>query len=181
MGHFVELIAELLFGLAKDKPDKMPEDISYNANFIVKHPAKKTIARIVATLIIIAAFAFLLIIVDADTRILYIIFIILFGALLILSFIAFSFRCYVTEQHIKKSYWRLFSKHIEWNNVSCIRVVEQPNEKSVIVAIYNTDGKCVIDLNTDMDNVWYIVKMAEGKNITVKYEKDLSLKQISHL
>ena len=76
MGHIVELIAELLFGLAKDKPDKMPDNISYHSNFIVKHPTKKTIARIVATLIIIAAFAFLLIIVDADTQFLYIIFII---------------------------------------------------------------------------------------------------------
>ncbi len=181
MGHIVELIAELLFGLAKDKPVKMPEDISYNPNFIVKHPTKKTIARIIATLIIITVFALLLIIVDADTRVLYIIFIILFGALLILSFIAFSFRCHVTEQHIKKDYWGLFSTYIEWTNVSCLRIVEQTNEKSVIVAIYNTDGKCAIDLNTDMDNVWYVVKMAEAKSITVKHEKDLSLKQISRL
>ena len=75
----------------------------------------------------------------------------------------------------------MFSKHIEWDNVLFIRVVEQTNEKSVIVAIYNKDGKCVIDLNTDMDNVWYVVKMAESKSITVKHEKDLSLKQISHL
>lgn len=181
MGHIVELITELLFGLAKNKPDKMPDDISYNSNFIVKYPAKKTIARIVATLIIVAVFALLLIIVDADTQILYVIFIILFGALLILSLIAFSFRCYVTEQHIKKSYWGLFSKYIEWDKVSCIRVVEKTDEKSVIIAIYNDDGKCVIDLNTDMENVWYIVKMAKIKNITVKHEKDLSLKQISHL
>ena len=181
MGYIVELIAELLFGLSKNKPDKMPDDISYNSNFIVKHPAKKTIARIVATLVIITVFALLLIIVDADTQILYVIFIILFGALLILSLITFSFRCYVTEQHIKKSYWGLFSKHIEWDNVSCIRVVEKTDEKSVIIAIYNDDGKCVIDLNTDMENVWYIVKIAEVKNITVKHEKDLSLKQISHL
>ena len=181
MGHIVELITELLFGLAKNKPDKMPDDILYNSNFTVKHPAKKTIAQIVATLVIIAVYALLLIIVDADTQFLYIIFIILFGALLILSLITFSFRCYVTEQHIKKNYWGLFSKHIEWDNVSCIRVVEQTNEKSVIVAIYNKDGKCVIDLNTDMDNVWYVVKMAESKSITVKHEKDLSLKQISHL
>ena len=182
MEHFFELIAELLFGLAKNKPDKMPDDISYNSNFIVKYPAKKTIAQIVATLVIITVFALLLIIVeDVDTQILYVIFIILSGALLILSLIAFSFRCYVTEEHIKKNCWGLFSKHIEWDNVSCIRVVEQTDEKSVIVAIYNKDGKCVIDLNTDMDNVWYVVKMAESKSITVKHEKDLSLKQISHL
>lgn len=159
----------------------MPDDISYNPNFTVKHPTKKTIARIVATLIIIAVFALLSIIVDTDTRILYAIFIVLLGVLLTLTLIAFSFRCYVTEKHIQKSYWGLFSKHIEWKKVSCVRVVEKTDETSVIIAIYNDDGKCVIDLNTDMENVWSIVKMAEAKNITVKHEKDLSLKQISHL
>ena len=85
MGHIVELITELLFGLAKNKPDKMPDNIYYNPCFTVSHPVKKTIARIVATLIIIAVFALLLIIVDADTQILYVIFIILFGVLLILN------------------------------------------------------------------------------------------------
>ena len=51
----------------------------------------------------------------------------------------------------------------------------------MIIAIYNEEGKCVIDVNTDMDNAWYVVKMAEVKGITIKGEKDLSLKQISHL
>jgi len=32
-----------------------------------------------------------------------------------------------------------------------------------------------------MENVWYIVKMAEHKSINIKYEKDLSIKQLSHL
>lgn len=181
MGHFIEIIAELLFGLAKDKPDKMPENISYNPCFTVRHPVKKTIARIIATLIVIGVFSIFWIFVDSDTRILYIIFIVLLGILLMLSLMAFSFRCYVTEQYIQKSNWGMFCKHIEWNNVSCIRVIEKTDEKSVIIAIYNDDGKCVIDLNTDMENVWYVVKMAEAKNITVKHEKDLSLKQISHL
>ena len=37
MEHFFELIAELLFGLAKSKPDKMPSDISYNPIFCDNH------------------------------------------------------------------------------------------------------------------------------------------------
>ena len=41
MEHFFELVAELLFGLAKHSPDKMPDDITYKPNFIVKHPIKK--------------------------------------------------------------------------------------------------------------------------------------------
>ena len=76
MGYFIEIIAELLFGLAKDKPDKMPENISYNPCFTVRHPVKKTIARIIATLIVIGVFSIFWIFVDSDTRILYLIFIV---------------------------------------------------------------------------------------------------------
>ena len=101
--------------------------------------------------------------------------------LLILTIHAISFRCLVTEEYIKSSHWGLFVKHINWCKVSCIKVIEQTGEKSVIIAIYNDEGKCVIDLNTDMNNVWYIVKMAETKRIIIKQEKDLSLKQISRL
>lgn len=181
MEHFIELIIELLFGFAKHKPDKMPDDISYNPNFEVRHPAKKNLAKIFATLIIIAVFSLLLIIVDTDTRILFIVFISLLGVLLVLSLLAFSFRCTVTEEYIQTSYWGMFSKYIKWSKVPCVKVVEQTDEKSVVVAIYNEAGKCAVDLNTAMDNVWYVVKMAEVKNITVKHEKDLSLKQISRL
>ena len=62
-----------------------------------------------------------------------------------------------------------------------MRVVEQTNEKSVIIALYNQTGKCVIDFNTDMENAWYIVKMAEQKEIEIKNEKDLTIKQLAHL
>jgi hypothetical protein len=70
---------------------------------------------------------------------------------------------------------------VKWSQVPCVRVIERTDEKNTIVAIYNEDGKCFIDMNTDMDNVWYVVKMAEVKNIMIKHEKDLSLKQISRL
>ena len=51
----------------------------------------------------------------------------------------------------------------------------------IIIAVYDESGKCIIDLNTDIENAWYVVKMPEEKNIVIKKEKDLSLKQISHL
>ena len=75
----------------------------------------------------------------------------------------------------------MFKKQLHWSRVQCIRVVEKTEEKSVIIAIYDESGKCIIDLNTDMENAWYVVKMAEEKSIVIKHEKDLSLKQISHL
>ena len=90
-------------------------------------------------------------------------------------------RCSVTEILLKSSYWGLLKKQFPWSAVRCVRVVEKTEEKSVIIAVYDESGKCVIDLNTDMENAWYVVKMAEEKSIIIHYEKDLSLKQISHL
>lgn len=181
MEHIVELVAEMLFGCAKNNPDKMPEDITYKPNFIVKHPIKKNVARILATLIIMIVFSVLWIITKDDTRFLFVGLIVLAFALLALSLIAFSFRCFVTESFLERSYWGLNKKHILWSDVQCLRVIEKTDEKRVIIAIYNKDGKCVLDLNSDMDNVWYVIKMAEQKNITIKHEKDLSLKQISYI
>ena len=75
----------------------------------------------------------------------------------------------------------MIRKQLQWSNVKCLRVIEKTDEKSLIIAIYDERGKCIIDLNTDMENAWYLVKMAEEKSINIYHEKDLSLKQISHL
>ena len=48
MGHFVELVLEFLFGLAKDSPDKMPS-VNYIDSFVIRHPRKKTLVRILRT------------------------------------------------------------------------------------------------------------------------------------
>ena len=180
MEHFVELILELLFGLAKDTPDKKPE-IEYVDHFIVKHPRKKTIARICATLIIVAIFSILWIFIKHETRYLFAVFVGLGIILFALSLFAFSFKCDIDDTKISRSFFWLFQKKIKWQDILCVRVIEQTNEKSVIIALYNQTGKCVIDFNTDMENTWYVVKMAEQKGIEVRNEKDLTLKQLAHL
>ena len=123
MEHFIEMIAESLFGLAKETPDTMPEDMMYQPNFIVRHPAKKTLARTVASLIVACGFSLVWLLIDIDTRILYIAFAVLFGGVFLLSLIALSFRCCVSERCINKSYWGLFGKAMEWHRVSCVRVI----------------------------------------------------------
>lgn len=164
MEHFVELVLELLFGIAKDTPDKKPE-IEYLDHFVVKHPRKKTIARICATLIIIAVFSFLWIFIKHETRYLFAIFVGLGIILFALSLYAFSFRCDIDDTKISRSFFRLFKKEIKWQDVFCVRVVEQKDEKDVIIALYDQRGRCVIDFSTDMENAWYVVKMAEQKGI----------------
>jgi len=180
MEHFVELVLELLFGLAKDTPDKKPE-IEYVDHFIVKHPRKKMIARICAAFIMIAVFAVLWIVIKHETRYLFAIFVGLGIIIFALSLYEFSFKCDIDDTKISRSFFWLFQKKIKWQDILCVRVVEQTNEKSVIIALYNQTGKCAIDFNTDMENAWYIVKMAEQKGIEVRNEKDLTIKQLAHL
>ena len=181
MEHFVEVIMELLFSLHKDTPDKMPEDISYNANFVVKYPSLKNLIGIIVILVFMVGSVLGYIFVPGDTKFLFVIFIVLSCIVFFLTLFLSSIRCTVTEEYLQKSYLGSFSKHVEWRNVPCLKVVERTDNKEVIIAVYNENGKCVIDLNSEMDNAWHVVKMAEAKNIEVKYEKDLSLKQISRL
>lgn len=181
MGHFFEFVTELLFGLARHSPDEMPNDITYKSDFIVKHPTKKNLARIFASLLIIVVFLLLWLIIKHETRYLFAIFVVLGCVLLVLSLVSFSFRCVVTETFLESSYWGLSKKYIPWRNIQCVRIIEKTDEKSVMIALYNKNGKCVIDINTDMENAWYVVKMTEEKSIIIKREKDLSLKQTSRL
>ena len=44
MEHFVELVLEFLFGLAKDSPDKMPS-VNYLDSFVIRHPRKKNTCK----------------------------------------------------------------------------------------------------------------------------------------
>lgn len=180
MGHFVELVMELLFGLAKSSPEKMPE-IHYIDNFLIKHPRRKTLARICATLILSSIFSLLWFFIKHESRYLFAIVSGLSVILFVLSLFAFSFKCYVNHEEISRSVFWIFKKKIKWQDILCAKVVEQTNERSVIIALYDQTGKCVIDFNTEMENAWYIVKMAEHKSIKLSKEKDLSLKQLKHL
>ena len=158
----------------------MPE-IEYIDHFTVKHPRRKTVARICATLIIIAVFSLLWIFIKHEIRYLFVIFVGLVTVLFALSLFSFSFKCDIDDTEVSCSFFWLLHKKIKWQDILCVRVAEQTNEKVVIIALYNQNGKCVIDFNTDMENAWYIVKMAEHKEIEIKNEKDLTLKQLAYL
>ena len=74
----------------------------------------------------------------------------------------------------------MLKKSISWGDLICVRKCETTGEKNVIIALYNKE-KCVLDVSTEMENAWYIIKMAEHKNIEVREEKDLTVKQMRHL
>ena len=180
MEYFFEAVLELLFGLAKIHHDEMPE-IEYLDDFVVKHPFRKTLVRISSSLVIIVLFSVLWTLIKHEVRYLFAAVAFLCSLLFVLFLISFSFICTVNNECLRRSYWGLLKREIKWDDIICVRTIEQKNEKAVIIALYDRDGKCVIDFNTDMQNVWYIVKMAEHKGIEIRKEKDLTLRQISKL
>lgn len=180
MSNLIELFLELLFGMAKASPDKMP-NIEYKDSFCIKHPRKKTLVQICATLIVIITFSLLWIFIKHETRILFLIFIILGIMLFFLSILGWSFICRVNEEKLVRSIFWMFQKTVAWQDVICIKVIEKTDENSVIIALYDKSGKCAMDFNTDMENAWYIVKMAEYKEIPIKSEKDLTIRELKRL
>lgn len=180
MEHLFEFIFELLFGFAKGTPDVMP-NLEYKDNFTVKYSTKRMALRICATMLIMTTFTVLSIFIKHETRILYAIFAVLGAILFTLAIIDSSFSCSVSEEAMISSRFHITKRRITWDSISCIRVVEATYEKTVIIALYDLNGKCCIDLNTDMENAWYIVKMAKDKTIEIREEKNLTMKQLKQL
>lgn len=118
MEHFIEGVLEFLFGLAKDKPDKMPE-MEYKNRFVVKHNPKKIAMRIVASFIFIAVFVVLCFFVEHDTRFLFFLFIGLSAFILLLSAGTLSFKCVVTEESLSKTSF-LYSKRRSAGKISFV-------------------------------------------------------------
>ena len=180
MEHFIEGVLELIFGLAKETPESMPE-IEYKNSFMVKNTTKKIIMRIIALLLVATVFSVGCLFVDLDTRILFFVFIVLLSFIALISIDALSFRCFVNEKALTASSLFMFKKNIFWEDIICVRKCETTNEKSVCIVLYGKSKKCILDISTDMENAWYIVKMAEYKNIEIREEKDLTIKQIRKL
>lgn len=180
MGNFVELVLELLFVHAKNVPEEMPE-IEYRDSFIIRYPRKKTAAKICATLILIGVFTLLWIFIKHETRFLFAAFVGLGIILLILSMYSLSFECRVNDTEIVRSSFWIFKKKVLWHNVSCVRVLETTNEKTVTIALYDQNGRWMIEFTTDMENAWHAVKVAERKEIKIQKERDVPISKQGRL
>jgi len=178
--YFIEGVLELLFSIAKKKPEKKP-DIELKNKFIVYY--NKTLSAITLLVLFLGGILFSIFsfFVDSDTRILFYIFVALFFILFLLFLFLFSIRYNVSSEQIRIISCFFFKKEIMWNDISCVRTIEKEDDSNLIIALYNQDGNCVADISTDMENAWYIVEMAQHKNIEIREEKDLTIKQIKKL
>ena len=182
MEHLVEVVMEWLFARFKGKPDSMPE-IEEKETFVVRHKRSVTVAvlAVIGAFVVGCALFFLLL--QQEERWIGV----LIGVPAFLAFWVpawlFSFRCTVTTESLRRSGFGWRKKEVLWSDVICVRVIEQTEQDSpsVTIAVYDRTRKCVIDVSAEMDNAWHIVKMAEKKEIEIRRESNLSLKQMNRL
>ena len=180
MEFLIEGVLELLFSLVKRKPEKRPE-LELKNEFTVCYNKASSIVILSILFLVSALFFVLSFFVDRDTKVMFYIFSSISLLTFFLFLFLFSITCRVNSVRIQKITLFFFKREIMWSDIICVRAIEKDDEKNILIALYAKDKKCVLDVTTDMKNAWYIVKMAESKNIEVREEKDLTLKQISRL
>ncbi len=184
MEHFIEGILEgvleLFSGIVRTSPDEMP-DISYKDCFVVKYNVKHNIFATVASVLLLIALVAAAVFIDNDVRIMFIILAAGACVLLIYTLWMHSYSCVVTPETLTET--KLFSrrKTVFWKDILCVRKIEYADKSDVTIALYNHDGKLVLDVSSDADNAWYILKMAEEKQIEIRSEKNLSIRKMMRL
>ncbi len=180
MEFIAEFVLEVLFECIKKKPEKRPELESKDAFTI--HPSKKRETFFLTLYgFLTALFLFLSLLVDPDTAVLFYIFSALVFVIFCLSLFIFSTRYEVNTENIEKTTLFFSRKTVLWQDIICVRIITQGEDDDIIIALYQKDGKLALDASTKLKNTWYLVKMAEDKDIEIREEKDLSLKKIKHL
>ncbi len=181
MTFFGELIGGIVEGfldaIGKSKPTTIP-DIEYQSEYVIKYKKSAIFTKCIASILIIvlSSVCFVFTHNDTDTNPIFIVFAILGIITLLPAIYANNYKCKVTEEKLvfkKKCYY--------WNEITCVRDIVINNQHSHTVAVYDKNGKCVFDCDSDMENSWCLLKTAEKKSIEIRYEKDLTLRQISHL
>lgn len=177
MGHLIEAIMELILGSIKNKPEPKPE-LEYRPEFILKHNTKKIWIRVMLSFIITIGVSTIAYIGNGVP------FALLLGIpgflIFCFSISAFTYRCAVNEEKIERKVL-FFGKTVFWKDIICVRIHEYSNDGSKTILLYTVDKKCAIDFLQSLENFWYVVKMAEQKGIEIREEKDLAVKQLSHL
>lgn len=151
----------------EERPEQMP-DIEYIPEFVIKYNPEELIARRIVWILL------LVIAVSSITKN----FIAVCGIVLVMLAgmgVSLQHRYFVTPDHIVVRPSRLFlRKEVFWEDMIGLRIVETRKTSSVRLILYDKMKLRVLDLSTPMENLWYLVKMAEHKNIEIRKEKNIS-------
>ncbi len=169
MEELIEAALEFVFSLFGVKHAEMPE-VDYKDSFIIKYSTKRLVIQTCVISLFIVAFIVVFILMQDDTRFLFIIFSVCLLILLIINVINLLYRCMVNEEGFKISYCGRLSRYVSWQEVLCV-LIKQKNERiEVDIEVLDCNGRCIFDFSSNMQNAWYAVKMAEDKGLEVRHE-----------
>ncbi len=171
------IVENFLDAIGKSKPDSIP-NIEYKSEYVIKYKKSAIFAKCIVSILIIALsiICFIFTHNDTDNGPIFVIFAILGIITLLPAIYANNYKCTVTEEKL------LFKKKcFYWNEIICIRDIITNNQHSHTIAVYDKSGKYIFDCDTDMENAWCLLKTAEKKNIEIRRENNLTIKQLSHL
>ncbi len=171
------MVESFLDVIGKSKPDSIP-DIEYKSEYVIKYKKSAIFAKCILSILIIvlSAICFLFTHNDLDTNPIFSIFAVLGIITLLPAIYANNYKCTVTEEKLAFK-----KKCFHWNEIICVRDIVTTNQHSHTIAVYDKNGKCVFDCDSDMENAWCLLKTAEIKGIEIRQENNLSLKQINRL
>ncbi len=176
----MELLMELLASLLEPffnrviylRPRGEPEatpTLPYRSTFVVRKPRRRILIRYGWSLfgaMIILALAFILA-PDMDMLCFFLIALPLIMGILALA--EMSRKLIVTDESLESRGW-ITRKRIDWQDVTFVRVERTAGVRPVDMVLCDRSGQDVLTVDSDHPEAWYILRMAEEKNITVREE-----------
>ncbi len=158
----------LLFSSAKDSPEQMPCNLEYKKSFILRLPTAEVKRELFLALlsVTVVIFGFWL---NNDTvgRIF-----IVPSLMLVICLLTDTSPVYVNEECIDfKGFVLGRRRKIFWRDITKLRLLENYDSAKVIAVLFR-DEKSLLSIDTDYENFWYVVKMAEQKGIQTEKHKD---------
>ncbi len=173
----LDVLLNLVFGLHKNAPDRMPKHTQFVSSFSMRH----SIGWVNFVLLAILSAILCTITYFVDN----IMITLLCAGTVVGSFgivlVEWSIRVRVTEESVDMQYLFFLHKTVRWKDVECVRVIKQERDRLVYIVLYGSDGKSLVDVSSSISNFWLLVKMAEHLDIEIRREKNLTLRQMRHL
>ncbi len=175
IGELLGGLLEVLFGHHKAKSEQMPENIAYVPSFSMRYPVGWLHFVLFVPLFAVVYFAYLgngigfALLLGIPCAILFC------GVLL-----QWSLRVEVGEEAVCERYMFFFRKRTLWQDVRCVRLTTQEDGTGFFL-LYGPSGKRVTDFSSRISNFWLLVKMAEHLNIEIRWETNLTIRQMRHL
>ncbi len=181
MDDLFEFILELIGVVvdAKHKHAPISENEPYCPAFVIRYKAKHLLLYAVLWVVIFVIGAALSYLEDVNSFWFMLVFLLCIGLLAFLY--SAGNNCAVDERRLRRRRMFIFGKTVAWDDVICLRVIENTQNRSTTLALYGRDKKCCLQLSTPMIRLGLLIKMAEYRGVEIRRETNLTVNQMRRL